>query len=171
MSILRSSLALIAAATLMAGVFGGCGESGDESGHNTLKTVAFDNLSGFIENDRWKKQRFFMERVEEYVRSDPAGFIGGLVGKALRFISSREIPRNVDVYVMSNWSKLLGILAWKVGGFGFPFGVLLPLAILGAIAARREISAPFWLLSCDRAPGRKASPSGPVLSCALAPAR
>jgi tetratricopeptide (TPR) repeat protein len=40
---------------------------------------------------------------------------------------------------------LLGAGVWKKWGFGFPFGVLLPLSFLGAVYQRRRIAMPVWL--------------------------
>jgi tetratricopeptide (TPR) repeat protein len=77
--------------------------------------------------------RFFTRRFAEYVRSDPVGFLAGLGAKAVQFVSSRELPRNVDIYLYRDWSATLRLLVWKVGPFGFPFGVLLPLAAIGLL--------------------------------------
>jgi hypothetical protein len=35
---------------------------------------------------------------------------------------------------------------WRAGFFGFPFGALLPLAVLGGIAGSRRIAWPLWLM-------------------------
>jgi hypothetical protein len=40
---------------------------------------------------------------------------------------------------------LLTGLVWKLDGFGFPFGVLLPLGVVGLVLERRRIPAPVWL--------------------------
>lgn len=40
---------------------------------------------------------------------------------------------------------MLGLLSWKAGGFGFPFGVLLPLALLGLAGYWRQIPVPLKL--------------------------
>ncbi len=95
-----------------------------------------------VYGDRWVQQRFFREQVEAYLRADPLGFLEGLFVKGVQFMSSREIPRNDDIYVFHRWSVLLRGLVWKVGGFGFPFGVLLPLAVLGWIEGWRRLPAP-----------------------------
>jgi tetratricopeptide (TPR) repeat protein len=57
----------------------------------------------------------------------------------VQLASSRELPRNVDIYVFREWSVVLRVLVWKVGAFGFPFGLLLPLAFVGGVAARRHV--------------------------------
>jgi tetratricopeptide (TPR) repeat protein/4-amino-4-deoxy-L-arabinose transferase-like glycosyltransferase len=96
---------------------------------------------------RREQQAFFYGKVLEYARTSPGRFLGNLGSKTLRFLSAREMPRNIDLYTCRRYSRLLGLLAWKVGGFGFPFGILLPLAVLGAWRCRRRIPMPIWLFS------------------------
>jgi len=98
-----------------------------------------------VTEDMWAKQDFFKQKVTQYIRTDPGGFAKGLAHKSVQFVNSREIPRNVNVYVMRKWSWVLSVLAWKVGGFGFPFGVLLPLAILGLVVGWRRVPGPMLL--------------------------
>ncbi|MHC4622868.1 MAG: tetratricopeptide repeat protein [Planctomycetota bacterium] len=84
-------------------------------------------------------QRFFYARTFEYVRTQPLSFLKGLLHKGTEFLSSREMPGNINVYLFTKWSRLLGLLTWKVDGFGYPFGVLLPLALLGIFLCQRKI--------------------------------
>jgi len=90
-------------------------------------------------------QRYFYHQTRTYIAGDPLGFLARLGDKALQFVSSREIPRDVDVYELRRWSWIQRLLTWKVGGFGFPFGVLLPLAAVGLVAQRRCRPTPLWL--------------------------
>ena len=86
--------------------------------------------------------RFFRGQVLEFARDHPLDFLGGLARKTGHFLSSRELPRNVDVYVFRDWSVVLRTLVWKVGGFGFPFGLLLPLAGMGLVLGHRKLPPP-----------------------------
>ena len=95
----------------------------------------------------WARQRFFYRQAWEYVRDEPAGFLGGLARKGVEFISAREMPRSVDLYVFREWSHILSGLVWKMGRFGFPFGVLLPLALVACVHQRRKIPGPVWLMT------------------------
>jgi Flp pilus assembly protein TadD len=96
--------------------------------------------------DMWKGQEFFYKRVRNYILTEPLDFVRGLLRKALQFVSSREIPRNIDIYTARKWSPfILKSLVWKVGGFGFPFGVLLPLAAVGLFFRWRQIPGPVTL--------------------------
>jgi len=94
----------------------------------------------------WESDRFFRHRFRQFIRDDPAGFASGIVAKTLQFVSSREIPRNLDMYMFRRWTSILWISVWKVGGFGFPFGVLLPLAAVGLAIGWRRLPAPVWML-------------------------
>jgi tetratricopeptide (TPR) repeat protein len=64
----------------------------------------------------------------------------------VEFFSAREIPRTEDIYMFREGAPLLGIGVWKVDGFGFPFGVLFPLAVIGIVGFRKRIPGPVWLL-------------------------
>jgi 4-amino-4-deoxy-L-arabinose transferase-like glycosyltransferase len=80
----------------------------------------------------------------DYVKTQPAGFAKGLAGKTVEFVSSRELPRNEDMYVARSHSRLLSALVWKAGAFGFPFGFLLPLALVGIVRHARRIPTPVY---------------------------
>ena len=90
-------------------------------------------------------ERFFLNKTKEYMLSEPLSFLKGLVHKTAQFFSSREIPRNTDIYLFGKWSRWLGLLVWKVGRFGFPFGLLLPVAFLGLILCWRALPGPVLL--------------------------
>ena len=92
-----------------------------------------------------ERNRYFYGQVLEYFRDQPFDFVAGLGAKALRFASSRELPRNIDIYFSRGESRLLSGLSWKWGTFGFPFGLVLPLAILGIINGWRRLGAPLLL--------------------------
>lgn len=82
--------------------------------------------------------RFFVTRVAGYARTDPAGFVALQVHKLRSLVAGHEIPRNQEIYPARRWSPVLRVLLWKVPGLAFPFGVLLPLAAVGLVAAARR---------------------------------
>ncbi len=86
----------------------------------------------------------FMRLFLDYVKSRPGDFAKGLAHKTVEFVSSRELPRNEDMYVAREYSRLLSLLTWKAGAFGFPFGLLLPLALVGIVRHARRIPAPVY---------------------------
>jgi tetratricopeptide (TPR) repeat protein len=95
----------------------------------------------------YEKEKFFANKAVEYARGQPISFVKGLAYKTVQFLSSREMPRNFDIYLFRRWSGLLRMGVWKAGGFGFPFGVLLGLAVVGAFSHRRRIPGPLWLFA------------------------
>ncbi len=57
-----------------------------------------------------------------------------------------EIRRNEDEYYLRRVSPLYRALLWRVGNFGFPFGIIAPLALLGLVtnlSRRRELLLPY----------------------------
>lgn len=93
----------------------------------------------------YEKDEFFREEAMGYMLKNPLKFTKGLVHKTSQFFSSRELARNVDMYVFRKWSTLLRIGVWKVGKFGFPYAVLFALAVVGAAFWIRRIPLPLWL--------------------------
>ena len=91
------------------------------------------------------RRAWFRAKTLDYVRSEPLSFLRGVADKSLQFVSSRELTRNLDLYCFRQWSGLLAVLTWKLGGFGFPFGVLAPLAVAGLILGWQRIPTPLLL--------------------------
>ncbi len=89
---------------------------------------------------------YFNNRAWAYIASDPIGFMKGLAVKTAEFFSSREIPRTEDIYMFRDSSPFLFAGVWKLGNFGFPFGVLLPLAIIGIAGFRKSMPMPVYLM-------------------------
>jgi tetratricopeptide (TPR) repeat protein len=88
--------------------------------------------------DMWEQQKYFNKQVINFISAKPLAFAKGLGYKTIQFINSRELPRNVDIYLFRKWSGILGVLTWKKGGFGFPFGLFLPLTLLGLVSRWRQ---------------------------------
>ena len=91
------------------------------------------------------QSRWYYRQVREFAADHPVEFVGGLGEKTMQFFSSREIPRNEDVYAFRESSGLLSLLVWKAGNFGFPSGLLVPLAVTGALLSFRRAPAPLIL--------------------------
>ncbi len=99
-----------------------------------------EGIRDFRKQDEW-----FLNKTKQYIRNHPLAFARGLCHKTLQFLLSREIPRNLDIYLFRKWSTLLTVGVWKMGRFGFPFGVLLPLALCGLLYCSRRVPVPVWL--------------------------
>ncbi len=83
-----------------------------------------------------EKDAFYRRQAWLDIRANPGAALRHLGTKTRQFFSAREIPRNVDVYVFRDDSRLLRALVWKIGGFGFPFGLLIGFAAIGLWARR-----------------------------------
>ncbi|MCP4571701.1 MAG: tetratricopeptide repeat protein [bacterium] len=83
--------------------------------------------------DPWSGQPWFIGQVRSFAREHP-GTAAGLLGrKAAQLVSSRELSRTFDVYLHREWSALLSTALFKLGPWGFPCGLLLPLAAVGLL--------------------------------------
>ncbi len=81
---------------------------------------------------------YFYRKAFAYVRDDPAGFLGGLLRKAVLLVNARETPRNVDIYLFREDSTVLRAVLRRAGPIGVPFGIVVPFAVLGGIVAVRR---------------------------------
>ncbi len=95
--------------------------------------------------DAWDSRSFYTRQLLSEASKEPRAFVGTIVTKLAQVVGAREIPRNSDIYLFREWSSLLGLLVWKIGRFGFPFGVIFPFAVLGFILHRRSLPAPLTL--------------------------
>lgn len=92
--------------------------------------VAEPSRHGY-EDDPWSRNKYFREQVVEFASNEPIRCMSGLGEKFLTLISSREIPRNLDVYIHRKWSRILTFVTWNAGGWGVPFGLVFPFALVG----------------------------------------
>lgn len=85
-----------------------------------------------------ERRAWYIGQVADFARRDPLGFARNLWRKTLMHLSARECPNSVSMYQSRRWSAVLSALVWRIGRFGFPFGLLLPLAVLGSLARPRR---------------------------------
>jgi tetratricopeptide (TPR) repeat protein len=91
--------------------------------------------------------RYFYAQALRYITGDPEGYLGGLLYKLRILVSGIELPETFDLYTVRRVSPVLAALAFRWGGFGFPWGVVLPLALWGAWAQREHTRHARWLLA------------------------
>jgi tetratricopeptide (TPR) repeat protein len=70
---------------------------------------------------------FWLQRALDYIKAEPVQWLGLLGKKWLLVWNAREIEDSDDFYIYRSWSTLLNTL-----GAVFHFGLLVPLAALGA---------------------------------------
>jgi tetratricopeptide (TPR) repeat protein len=84
-----------------------------------------------------EQSAFFYHEALAWISAHPGRFIQNTVYKTAGFFAAHEIRRNQDIYEARRGSKLLRVLLWNAGPFGFPFGLLAPPALLGLWLALR----------------------------------
>lgn len=84
------------------------------------------------------KSGYFMRRALAFLTGYPRQALRLYGRKLLDLVAGREIPRNQDPYVYRTWSPLLALLLWRFG-IAFPFGVVAPLALAGALLPAHRI--------------------------------
>lgn len=89
--------------------------------------------------------RYFARKALAWALAEPWAFVRLQLHKLRLLVSGNEIYRNQAIYPARVDSPILALLLWKIPGLAFPFGLLLPLALVGlAVGARR---APLLALS------------------------
>jgi Flp pilus assembly protein TadD len=76
-------------------------------------------------SDYWSK------KASDWIRSSPAKALGLTVKKAWFLANSYELPNERDLYFKRPF-PLNGLL-WTAGWFSFPWGIVFPLAVTGAV--------------------------------------
>jgi hypothetical protein len=90
--------------------------------------------------------RYFVGKVFAFARSEPGAFLA-LQARKLRLLAGGgEIGRNQAIYPARADSPVLRLLLWKIPILSFPFGALLPLAVVGlVVGARRAPLLAAWV--------------------------
>jgi len=94
----------------------------------------------------WNGQPYFIDKVMAFAGGKPGEQLGLWGRKTLHLISSRELPRNLDIYLHRQWSPVMGALVFKLGAWGFPWGLIFPLAAVGLAGSFRKIPVSFLIL-------------------------
>ena len=92
-----------------------------------------------------EQSRYFVTRSLKIILKDPVAYLRTLGSKLLLFSNGNEILRNQGIYPFRAYSPLLAFLVWK-NIVAFPYGVLFPLATIGAVFAAKRREKHIWLL-------------------------
>lgn len=79
-----------------------------------------------------EQSAWFTARSLQIMVEDPLGYIASLGRKLWQYSNGNEVMRNQEMYPFRQYSAVLSILLWK-SGLAFPYGLLFPFAILGAL--------------------------------------
>jgi tetratricopeptide (TPR) repeat protein len=82
--------------------------------------------------------RYFRREAWDWIRSHPGAFMLNELRKIRDFFQAREIPRNLDLATMREYSPGLRLLTGECLGIHWPGGILIPLAGLGWIGLMRR---------------------------------
>lgn len=77
-----------------------------------------------------EQSSYWTGRALDEIAAGPFGWLGRLGRKALLLCWGEELSNNVELYFFAHKTTALKLLLWKVG-IRFPWGVVLPLAVLG----------------------------------------
>jgi 4-amino-4-deoxy-L-arabinose transferase-like glycosyltransferase len=110
---------------------------GAEGGWAASRRVA-EETRGRSLNSR-EVSDFWFERGRAWIRSDPAGAVGLTLRKAYYLVNAYETPNNRDLYTARPWP--LKPFLWRTPWLAFPWGLVFPLAMAGAVIGwrRREL--------------------------------
>ena len=101
--------------------------------------------------DPGAKSAWFYERGRAFWREHPARAFSLYLRKLYLFFDGPEIPRDTDLYAMRGDSALLRVLVTR-GPPWLPDGLLVPLALLGAVACwrdRRQLLAAYGFVAAQ----------------------
>jgi tetratricopeptide (TPR) repeat protein len=76
---------------------------------------------------------FYYRKSVEFMRGDPAAYARSLGFKFQTLLNGYELPETLDIYTFRVFSPIMAALVWRAGPLAFPYGLLLPLALLGAV--------------------------------------
>lgn len=90
--------------------------------------------------------RFYYGKALDFITTSPIEYARCVFYKLRTLVNGYELPETFDVYTYRNHSPVLRLLVWRWGEFYFPFGLLLPLALCGAVLSVRENPRSWWLV-------------------------
>jgi len=80
---------------------------------------------------------FWTKKAISFIFNNPGKFISITIKKLIYFLDGFENSDNADIYFTRNYSSLFSVLLWK-SPLLFPFGMLLPLALVGVYITWRK---------------------------------
>ncbi|MEW5693970.1 MAG: glycosyltransferase family 39 protein [Candidatus Hydrogenedentota bacterium] len=92
-----------------------------------------------------EKANYFVNKVRNFILDSPMEFLKILFLKIFIFFNFYEIPRNIHIYELHQFSILLKILVNGYKWFYYPYGLLLPFSIFGIFISTKYYR-PFYSL-------------------------
>ncbi len=104
-------------------------------GYNDVKRLAEQAAGRSLRGT--EIDRYWLGKGLEFWRIHPGKALGLMARKAYLLVSGLEISNNRDIYFFKQFS-FLNLLMFRTWFLKFPFGLVFPLALLGAYAFRRR---------------------------------
>jgi Flp pilus assembly protein TadD len=79
---------------------------------------------------------YWSRKAWDWIRSSPGEALAITAKKAVFVVNSHELPNERDLYFERPFP--LNILMWNLGWFSFPWGIVFPLAVAGAVVGLRR---------------------------------
>jgi len=89
---------------------------------------------------------YFVRKVTAWAREDPAAFLKLQLRKIRLLLGGDEIFRNQMIYPARSDSPLLRALLWKWPGIAFPWGIVVPIALVGLAVSWKRAPLLGWIL-------------------------
>jgi 4-amino-4-deoxy-L-arabinose transferase-like glycosyltransferase/Tfp pilus assembly protein PilF len=86
-----------------------------------------------------EQSAFWTRKALNFIRNNPGKFLELVWRKTVYLLNGFENSDNFDIYYERIKSRLYSLLLWKSPVF-FPFGILLPLTLVGVYVRRKEFS-------------------------------
>ena len=84
-----------------------------------------------------EESSFWTKKALKYIWNNPGAFVGITLKKTLYFMLGFENSDQTDIYQSREYSSLLSLLIWKKPIY-FPYGLILPLGLVGMILCWRR---------------------------------
>jgi tetratricopeptide (TPR) repeat protein len=92
--------------------------------------------------DARRENSFFYNKAVRIILDNPVFFAQHMVKKALTFFAPEEIANSENLYILIRDNSFLQKLIWKTDSWGFPFGLLFLLLVVGYLSWFKRLPLP-----------------------------
>jgi tetratricopeptide (TPR) repeat protein len=91
------------------------------------------------QKDQFSDNAHYYKKAFSYIGQEPQKYMANTWYKIRTLVNGYELPETFDMYMYREYSPVLSVLLWMLGPFGFPFGILMPIAVLGIWLSRPKL--------------------------------
>lgn len=81
---------------------------------------------------------FYYRKALSFILHEPGAYGGNILYKVRTLVGGYELPDTFDIYATRKHSPIMYLLVWRTEWFAFPYGLVVPLAIVGIVITRRS---------------------------------